>query len=189
MEGKTVREMDAQALKAFTHPVRMRLYELLEEYGAATATMLAGRIEENTGVTSYHLRQLARHGLVVEVPEKARGKERWWRAAGFTSDTDRFRKDPDTAEAAEVLMAGLVRQRHAELARWVEESRTASREWIESATHTRRHLRLSREHLAELGRRVQELLDSYDDDGDDGERVIVHFDAFPLGLSGDQADG
>ncbi|MFD1937610.1 MULTISPECIES: winged helix-turn-helix domain-containing protein [Nonomuraea] len=180
MERKTVREMDAQSLKAFTHPVRMRLYELLEEYGAATATMLAERIDENTGVTSYHLRQLAKHGLIVEVPEKARGKERWWRAAGFSTDTDKFRKDPDTAEAAEVLMAGLVRQRHGELNRWVEESRNSPREWIDAATHTRRSLRLRREHLAELGRRVSELLDSYADD-EGGERVVIHFDAFPLG--------
>lgn len=188
MERKTVRELDAQALKAFTHPVRMRLYELLEEYGAATATMLAERIEENTGVTSYHLRQLARHGLIVEVPEKGRGKERWWRAAGFSTDTDRFRKDPETAEAAEVLMAGLVRQRHGELARWVEESRTASREWIDATTHTRRNLRLSRERLAELGRRVSELLDSYESE-EEGERVVIHFDAFPLGPPAGREEG
>ncbi|MFE3451780.1 helix-turn-helix domain-containing protein [Nonomuraea sp. NPDC059194] len=180
MERKTVKELDAQALKAFTHPVRMRLYELLEEHGAATATMLAERIEENTGVTSYHLRQLAKHGLIVEVPEKARGKERWWRAAGFSSDTHKFRMDPETAAAAEVLLAGLMRQRHAELARWAEEGMNAPREWVVAATHTRRHLRLSRERLAELGRRVSELLDSYESD-DDGVRVIVHFDAFPSG--------
>lgn len=179
MERKTTRELDAQALKAFTHPVRMRMYELLEEHGAATATMLAARIDENTGVTSYHLRQLAKHGLIVEVPEKSKGKERWWRAAGFSTDTDKFRKDPATAEAAEVLMAGIVRQRSTELLRWVEQSREASRDWIEATTHTRRSMRLNREHLAELGRRVKELIDALDDD-EEGEHVVIHFDAFPL---------
>jgi hypothetical protein len=28
----------------------------------------------------YHLRELADHGFVEEVPERARGRERWWRA-------------------------------------------------------------------------------------------------------------
>jgi hypothetical protein len=32
-------------------------------------------------VTSHHLRQLAKHGFIEEVPELARGRERWWRSA------------------------------------------------------------------------------------------------------------
>jgi predicted ArsR family transcriptional regulator len=42
--------------------------------------MLAHQLGLNTGATSYHLRELADHGFVEEVPERGRGRERWWRA-------------------------------------------------------------------------------------------------------------
>ncbi|HVT71372.1 MAG TPA: ArsR family transcriptional regulator, partial [Trebonia sp.] len=35
---------------------------------------------ESTGLTSHHLRQLAKHGFIEEVPELGRGRERWWRS-------------------------------------------------------------------------------------------------------------
>ena len=54
------------ALKALAHPVRLRMLGLLRIEGPATATTLATRLGLNTGATSYHLRQLAQHGFVVE---------------------------------------------------------------------------------------------------------------------------
>ena len=70
MEGKSfsARTLDAHALKSFAHPTRLRLYELLDEHGPSTATRLAERLRENTGVTSYHLRELAKHGMIEQVP-------------------------------------------------------------------------------------------------------------------------
>lgn len=41
--------------------------------------MLARDLDLNTGATSYHLRELARHGFVAEEPDQAHGRERWWR--------------------------------------------------------------------------------------------------------------
>ena len=51
----------------------------LDELGPATSTTLAEALGESTGTTSYHLRVLAGAGIIEEVAERARGRERWWR--------------------------------------------------------------------------------------------------------------
>ena len=47
--------------------------------GPASATTVAAALGENTGATSCHLRELAKHGFIEDDPELGRGKERWWR--------------------------------------------------------------------------------------------------------------
>ena len=53
---------------AMAHPLRLEILGLLVE-GPATASMLARRLGESSGSTSYHLRVLARAGAIVEDPE------------------------------------------------------------------------------------------------------------------------
>jgi DNA-binding transcriptional ArsR family regulator len=74
-------ELDAAGMRALAHPVRVRiLFEL--QSAPATATKLSDKVGASPSVTSWHLRHLAGHGLVVDVPELGRGRERWWRSAG-----------------------------------------------------------------------------------------------------------
>ena len=63
---------------AMAHPLRLEILGLLVE-GPATASMLARRLGESSGTTSYHLRVLARAGAVLEEPELGTRRERWWR--------------------------------------------------------------------------------------------------------------
>jgi DNA-binding transcriptional ArsR family regulator len=63
---------------AMAHPLRLEILGLLVE-GPATASMLARRLGESSGSTSYHLRVLARAGAVVEDPDLGTLRERWWR--------------------------------------------------------------------------------------------------------------
>ena len=88
MPTDKVRTLDVAALKAFSHPLRMRLYDLLKDGGPATASMLARAIGESTGQTSYHLRQLERHGLITEDTGRGTGRERWWQPVGFRFDAE-----------------------------------------------------------------------------------------------------
>lgn len=60
------------------HPIRFRIWELLRE-GPSTASRLAGRLGESRGSASYHLRQLARAGAIVEDETLGTKRERWWR--------------------------------------------------------------------------------------------------------------
>jgi DNA-binding transcriptional ArsR family regulator len=71
---------DLAAMRALAHPRRLRIRQFLELNGPATSAMLARELGLNTGATSYHLRELASHGFVEEVPGRDHGRERWWRA-------------------------------------------------------------------------------------------------------------
>src|ERR671932_2725663 len=77
-EQPQMRTLDAGGLRALAHPLRVQLFNLLSFYGPATATTLAGRVGESSGSTSYHLRQLERHGLVREDTTRGNARARWW---------------------------------------------------------------------------------------------------------------
>jgi len=83
---------DAKRWKALSHPLRGAMLRHLDEHGPATSTTLAEALGESTGTTSYHLRVLADAGIIEEVPERAHGRERWWR----TFPTDHREPDYDS---------------------------------------------------------------------------------------------
>ncbi|WP_042220278.1 winged helix-turn-helix domain-containing protein [Kutzneria albida] len=60
------------------HPVRAALLALLAERGTLTSTEAARELGESSGLCSFHLRQLAKHGYLEEVAG-ARGRVRPWR--------------------------------------------------------------------------------------------------------------
>jgi DNA-binding transcriptional ArsR family regulator len=96
------------SVRGVVHPLRLRLLRLLQDDGPATATSLAARIEQSSGVASYHLRVLAEHGFIVEDSERGTGRDRWWKAVHrSTSFTFRMPDDPGdgaSVEDAEYLM-------------------------------------------------------------------------------------
>ncbi|WP_446213871.1 helix-turn-helix domain-containing protein [Micromonospora sp. IBSANI012] len=118
-EPRAVR-IDHRQVRVLAHPLRIRLVGALRVKGPATATTLAELLNTNTGATSYHLRQLAEVGLVVEDPDRGTGRQRWWRAAHDVTNwepTD-FDDDPDARAAIEWIQGDQVRLlvEHAE--RW-----------------------------------------------------------------------
>lgn len=72
---------DAADLQALAHPLRIRLLSLLRRDGASTASRLAERLAVSSGLTSYHLRQLAAAGFIREADHPGTGRERWWQAS------------------------------------------------------------------------------------------------------------
>jgi DNA-binding transcriptional ArsR family regulator len=76
---------DVRALAALAHPVRTALLSHLMAVGPRTASECAPAVGASASNCSWHLRHLARFGLVERV-EAADGRERPWRAAatGFT---------------------------------------------------------------------------------------------------------
>jgi DNA-binding transcriptional ArsR family regulator len=65
--------------QTLTNPVRRRILAHISEHREANSTSVAKAIGESTGTTSYHLRKLAEHHLIEEIPERSAGRERWWR--------------------------------------------------------------------------------------------------------------
>jgi len=69
-------------LRAMAHPVRMEIVERVGRRGTARAADIAADLGIAANSVSYHLRTLARGGVVVEAPEAARDKrDRVWKLA------------------------------------------------------------------------------------------------------------
>lgn len=106
--------LDTSTMKALSHPLRVQMVGLLRRFGPATATTLAQRLGINTGATSYHLRQLAAFGMIVEDEAQGNARDRWWKAAYRSTylDTGAFSGEETSAylaTIAEVYAASLRR--------------------------------------------------------------------------------
>lgn len=71
---------DPRAMRALAHPVRLAVLERLRRHGAATATQLSPHVGATPSVTSWHLRHLARFGLVRDAEGGTDRRERRWEA-------------------------------------------------------------------------------------------------------------
>lgn len=116
----TERSLGAESLKAFAHPLRMALYSELQRSGPATASSLARALGESSGQTSYHLRQLERHGFVEDDPAHTGGRERWWRPVGFRLTDPDLMGDPSTGRAVSTVIGQVIAERTATLTSWLE---------------------------------------------------------------------
>ncbi|HXD28014.1 MAG TPA: helix-turn-helix domain-containing protein [Arthrobacter sp.] len=182
------RPLGLPALKALSHPLRLQLLEMLSRYGAQTASGLAERLGESSGSTSYHLRQLAKHSLVREVPDKGNGRERWWeRPPGpITVGPESRQGDPATISAARIVARQFGQNRAQALEDFLRfGDETLGEEWMDASVLNTSNLRVSREQLAEISDRVVaylgDIVEEYRDaGGPDALPVQMHFNAFPL---------
>lgn len=80
-------ELDAHGMRALAHPVRLAILVQLQREGPQTATGLSQHVGASPSVTSWHLRHLAKFGLVRDADVLGNGRERWWQSAsrGFRS--------------------------------------------------------------------------------------------------------
>lgn len=89
-------------LRALAHPLRMRLMEQVGRRGTARAADLAEDLGIPANSVSYHLRILARGGVVVEAPEAARDRrDRVWKLAqtSFRSGAAGAPEDDEASDA------------------------------------------------------------------------------------------
>ncbi|MBU2698507.1 helix-turn-helix domain-containing protein [Pimelobacter sp. 30-1] len=71
---------DPRILRAIAHPTRNRVLHELSAAGSLRAADIARRIDIPANQASFHLRQLAKYGLVEEDPDAARDRrDRVWR--------------------------------------------------------------------------------------------------------------
>ncbi len=159
--GRTVTRLtDPRALRAYAHPVRMALVGLLRTEGPLTATRAAELLGESSGTCSFHLRQLARYGLVEEAGGGT-GREKPWRATTTSTEWDAVTDTPDMTAAVGLLRTMVAEGYFAQLMRWLEASEQEPAEWREAAPFGDRILYVTAEELAELGRQVREMVDEY----------------------------
>jgi len=153
------RAIDVDALKAFAHPLRMRMYDFINEHGAATATQLAQALGESTGQTSYHLRQLERHGFITDDPARGTGRERWWKSVGFTMAAETL-LDPSANAATRTLMQGIVGEQAQVLTRFVAQADPRD-PWYDASIVARQTVALTLDELKALVKALSDVLDEH----------------------------
>jgi DNA-binding transcriptional ArsR family regulator len=156
----TIELRDPRALRAVAHPIRLQLVGLLRREGPLTATRAGELIGESPASCSFHLRQLAKYGLVEEAGG-GRGRERPWRATASFTSWPNVARDPELAAATELLSAVVVERYFERIMRWLEQRSEDSTAWQEAATFGDRMLYLTSAELAQLDRDVEELLAPY----------------------------
>lgn len=176
--------LDADSLKGLAHPMRVRLLALLRNEGPSTATRLGQRLDENTGATSYHLRQLARHGFVAEDPERGTRRERWWRALHRQSTWSDLSGDAGTAAAEVVVLREQLTEEVELVRRWLEARMQWPAQWRTAAGSSDYQLRLTPEQTHALTQEINTLIEHHrgaaeEPDTDDSRSVAVFVRAVP----------
>ena len=175
-----------QQLRALTHPVRLRILGILRTEGPTTATALAERLGLNTGATSYHLRQLAQHGFIVDDEERGTGRERWWRAAPASTRTDfETLTRPEDQEALDAYLQTVVVVYTQMLQQMIEERATLPEQWRNASTLSDWRCRLNPEQAERLINTVSDLIEEFEAaeelpaDDPDGVPYTIMFHGFP----------
>lgn len=169
---------EPEAVRALAHPVRYELFAYLISNSPATASRCARAVGDTPSNCSYHLRMLAKVGLVAP-DESTDGRERPWRAlvTGFAVPEDADPASPQSRQAA--LIAALSIQRDQRLVReyLARRDRVAAR-WRDADQYSTYVLRLTPEELRDLGDRIDAMVRPYisvtRDDAPDGA-ADVHF--------------
>jgi len=179
---------DPRALRALAHPLRISLVGLLRREGPMTATQAARQLGESSGSCSFHLRQLARFGLVEEAGG-GRGRERPWRATTQFTNWPDVSDEPDQQAAAGLLNSVIAERYFERLMRWLERKPDEPREWQHAAHFGDLMLYLTPGELLDLAERERALLEPYLDRltrpelRPPGARVVTYLQlAFPGGL-------
>ena len=179
---------DGGVLAALAHPLRVALLYQLNALGSRTASQCAQALGETPANCSYHLRQLAKVGLVVR-EESGDGRERPWRSVytglGLSPAVDD--PDPEVVTAARAVRASLASieiDEHARLARqYLRLEPRAAKAWRDVAGVNSYSLRLTAEELAALVAALDAAIRPYigltrDDPPEGAEPVHLDLKAF-----------
>jgi DNA-binding transcriptional ArsR family regulator len=176
---------EPEALEALAHPVRLELINHLMAEGPATASACARAVGDTPSNCSYHLRVLARAGLVGEAASED-GRERPWRALITGFDTPVDDGAPITPQAAELVAVLL--QRDQRLVRdYIARRDTVPKRWRAADAYSTYTLRMTPDELKELTAKLDALIRPYisatRDDAPRGSALVhLGLHAFPKEL-------
>lgn len=173
-------------MRALAHPARIEIVDHLTASGeSATATECAELVGLSPSATSYHLRELAKFGLIEQAPGRGDGRERRWQAVGstvnFAGDVDA----PDSLAAEHALVDLYLNRDRARIQEWMGRQTGEPPEWREASALLGQQILVTAEELTEINLKVLALMEPYRvrarrDSAPDGVRhVIVQYMAFP----------
>jgi DNA-binding transcriptional ArsR family regulator len=182
-----VRRLDMTSLKALAHPLRVRILDTLATYGSFTASGLAERLGESSGATSYHLRQLEKHGFVRDDPKRGTARERWWERtpAGISVAATDFEPRSAGRAANDLVVREWQANRDALLGDFIAHGDELEERWYAASTLDTTNMRLTSEQLEALVAEVETITERYANqyrrqEGPGTRPVQVQLNAFPV---------
>lgn len=177
---------DPRVMRALAHPARIEIVEYLNSTGeVVTATECARLVDLSPSATSYHLRELAKYGLVEQAPSRGDGRERVWRSTSAHVQIVGSDQEPETV-AAERALVDLYLDRDARrLGDWLDRQEQEPVEWQEASVIMGNTLLMTAEELRALDEKVRELVEPYHlrtrraSPPEGAREVRVNFLAFP----------
>ncbi|MCW2845014.1 MAG: ArsR family transcriptional regulator [Nocardioides sp.] len=152
---------DPRVLRAVAHPVRNRILSELSATGTMRAADVARELEIPANQASFHLRQLAKYGLVEEAPEEARDKrDRVWKVAderGMRVNLAELEASPGGKAAVSVFVRTAIAKGY----RMIEQA--YSTEPVEGTMRmvSDHSLRLTKQEAGELAAELDELISAW----------------------------
>jgi DNA-binding transcriptional ArsR family regulator len=163
MPGNPITLTDPKMMRALAHPARIAILTQLGLRGPATATECAEVAGLSPSACSYHLRALARYGIVEEDPDStADGRQRPWRARILSVSIESDSKTPAAVRLAGRMLAESARADAEETrARYLDRQQEYSDEWRHAAGETQDVVHVSPEELNELRKQIGEVVSGY----------------------------
>jgi DNA-binding transcriptional ArsR family regulator len=175
----------AAGLRTLSHPTRLKMLMLLRLEGPATATQLAQQLKLNTGATSYHLRQLAEHGFIVEDTERGDARDRWWKSAHQSTRAELTGRTTEVeAESAEAYLRSVALFYTETLMQYAAERRYLPAAWQKASTTSDWHVRLTAKRAEQLTDTLAALVDEWSEQEDAADTAgaadfVINLNAFP----------
>lgn len=154
---------DPEVMRTLAHPARLTILEHLTSGGGPiTATEAAKLVGLSPSATSYHLRAMAKVGMVEDAPGRGDGRERVWRSPhrGWAIDAGQDAV-PEALAAERALVDMFVAREQQRLKQWFDRSRSEPKEWFEAAFMTESVLMVTAEELKALMAGVMALIEPY----------------------------
>jgi DNA-binding transcriptional ArsR family regulator len=186
-ERTSTRITDPQVMRALAHPARIEIMEHLGSTGAVvTATEMAGQVGLSPSATSYHLRELAKYGLVEQAPSRGDARERVWRSAAPSWSVESDHEEPETWAAERALIDVYLTRDFARMRDWFARQHEEPKEWREASVLSGSILLLTADELREVSQAVRAVLEPYGrrerlaDPPAGARTVAVDFAALPI---------
>ena len=155
---------DPQILRAIAHPVRNRILHELSAQGSLRAADVARELDIPANQASFHLRQLAKYGLVEEDPAAAHDKrDRVWKATDasrMTINLKDLESTPGGKAASAVFRRNAASWGHVVVERVYSDADEARRPDTHSSL-TEMALRLTKAEAGELAQELSDLVDGW----------------------------
>jgi len=147
---------DPRAIRALAHPARLAIIEALGPGEELTATELAAVTGLSPSATSYHLKALAKWGIVQAGEARADGRDRPWKATGRSVEWSSSM--PGNTAPAEIAILGTFLDRNRAIAtEYLEHQASEPAEWRDAAELASHDYWLT---AAELAKAVQAMRDA-----------------------------